>query len=111
MKTFYSKLIEDLNAQMPEGKQWVDSSYGNDACGSVMFDPSEKYEDNFVQLFAFETQAEADAEKMTRYGVTFYKDGKPVFEDYGTVSETNDRREAVADAIAKAKKLKEPNRC
>lgn len=104
MKTFYSELIADVNAQMPVGKKWVDSSYGNDACGSVMFDPSEKYEDNFVQLFAFETQAEAEAESFGQFGIVVCKDGETVDHVAAGVGNLT-RSEAIDAAIKQAKKL------
>lgn len=104
MADFYAELIEELNKQMPEGKGWVDSCCGNDACGSVMFDPSEKYADNFVQLFAFETEEEATAESMDQYGIVVCKSGEVT--DWNAAGVGNlTRSEAIDAAIKQAKKL------
>ncbi len=56
--------------------RWIDSSYGNDACGSVMLDINEASE-TYVQMFAFETAEEAASEDLKQYSITTFINGEP----------------------------------
>jgi VCBS repeat-containing protein len=80
---------------------WINSSYSNDACGSVMFDIDNNSE-TYVQLFAFETKADAIAELEefgTQYAITVSINGGT---DY-TTWDGDDRAEAIKQAEKFAK--------
>ena len=109
-KTFHASLLKDINAlpasQIAEMK-WVDSSYNNDATGSVMFeqddDPRNNGE-NYVQLFAFETTDDAVRElgdEGKQYGISVCRDGEVTYDGW----EGNDREEAMVQAIIEAENL------
>ena len=60
-KDFHAALLAEINslpASKMAGIKWENSSYNNDACGSIMFDYDNDSE-TYVQLFAFETKADA----------------------------------------------------
>lgn len=56
--------------------RWIGSSYGNDACGSVMLDINEESE-TYVQMFAFETAEEAASENLKQYSISTFINGEP----------------------------------
>ena len=109
-KISHATLLADINA-LPASQiadmKWVDSSYNNDATGSIMFelgdDPRNDGE-NYVQLFAFETVEDAVSElgeDGKQYGITICCDGEVFYDGW----EGNDRNEAMAQAIIDAKNI------
>ena len=105
-KTFHASLLKDINAlpasQIAEMK-WVDSSYNNDATGSIMFELTDDG-DNYVQLFAFETTDDAVRElgnEGKQYGISVCRNGETAYDGW----EDNDREEAMVQAIIEAEKL------
>jgi hypothetical protein len=99
---FFKELINDIN-QQTENKSidWTDSCYHNDTCGSVCFNYDNDGE-SYVQLWAFHNEYEANREDMARYLVTTYIDGKEVTDGFYI---TDDRQEAINQAISSADKL------
>mgnify|MGYP003108693509 FL=1 len=113
-KTFHASLLKDINAlpasQIAEMK-WVNSSYNNDATGSIMFelddDPRNNGE-NYVQLFAFETTDDAIRElgdEGKQYGIVICRNGDASYDGW----EGNDREEAMVQAIIEAENLMSDN--
>ena len=105
-KTFHASLLKDINAlpasQIAEMK-WVNSSYNNDATGSVMFELTDDG-DNYVQLFAFETTDDAVRElgdEGKQYGISVCRNGATTYDGW----EGSDREEAMVQAIIEAEKL------
>ena len=105
-KTFHASLLKDINAlpasQIAEMK-WVNSSYNNDATGSIMFELTDDGE-NYVQLFAFETIDDAVRElgdEGKQYGISVCRNGETTYDGW----EGNDREEAMVQAIIEAEKL------
>jgi len=109
-KTFHASLLEDINA-LPASQiaqmKWVNSSYNNDATGSIMFelddDPRNNGE-NYVQLFAFETTNDAIRElgdKGKQYGIVICRNGDASYDGW----EGNNREEAMVQAIIEAENL------
>ena len=105
-KTFHASLLKDINAlpasQIAEMK-WVDSSYNNDATGSIMFELTDNG-DNYVQLFAFETTEDAVRElgdEGKQYGISVCRNGETAYDGW----EGNDREEAMVQAIIEAENL------
>ena len=109
--TFHAALLAEINATNihadPSKKinmEWINSSYNNDACGSVMFqvDPDKE---TYVQLFAFETKADAELELGkeygTQYSISICRNGEPTFDGWNG----DDRDEAIVQAIRIAEKL------
>ena len=84
--------------------KWINSSYNNDACGSVMFE-ADRDKETYVQLFAFETKADAELElgkeHGTQYSISVCRNGE---HDY-TSWDGDDRDEAIVQAIRKAENL------
>tara|TARA_Y100001937_G_C7080194_1_gene312573 strand:- start:47 stop:733 length:687 start_codon:yes stop_codon:yes gene_type:complete len=101
--TFHTALLAQINAKNTEMK-WVNSSYNNDACGSVMFEV-DRDKETYVQLFAFETKADAELElgkeHGTQYSISVCRNGE---HDY-TSWDGDDRDEAIVQAIRIAEKL------
>lgn len=113
-KTFHASLLEDINA-LPASQiaemNWADSSYNNDATGSIMFelddDPRNNGE-NYVQLFAFETTEDAVfelGEGGKQYGIVTCRSGEARHDGW----EGNDREEAMVQAIIEAENLMSDN--
>jgi|TARA_R110001632_G_C11093738_1_gene390189 hypothetical protein len=105
-KTQHADLLANINdmpaSQMAELK-WTDSSYNNDATGSVMFELTNDGE-NYVQLFAFETTEDAIRElgdEGKQYGISVCHNGETTYDGW----EGNDREEAMVQAIIEAEKL------
>ena len=71
MKHYITQLRDDANnATIHPNIEWIDSSYGNDACASIMADLDDGGE-WYVQLFAFENIEEAKAEGFNEmYAIT-----------------------------------------
>ena len=102
-KDFHACLLAEVNAR--SSNDWTNSSYNNDACGSVMFELTNDGE-NYVQLFAFESKEDAVlelGEGGTQYSIIVCKNGE---HDY-TIWEGHDRDEAIKAAISQAKQLNE----
>jgi len=94
----YSISSEKYDALIAQSKiKWTDFSYGNDACNSIGFD-LDKSGENYVQLFAFASQEDADAEGLDVYGITVCVDGDTTYDEWSG----NDRDEAIAKALSKA---------
>tara|TARA_R110002012_G_C11341628_1_gene578389 strand:+ start:138 stop:506 length:369 start_codon:yes stop_codon:yes gene_type:complete len=111
-KTFHATLLKDINDCCLSAKiadmKWVNSSYNNDATGSIMFeqddDPRNNGE-NYVQLFAFETTDDAIRElgdEGKQYGIVICRNGDASYNGW----EGNDRDEAIKQAVIEADKLK-----
>ena len=111
-KTFHATLLKDINDCCLSAKiadmEWVNSSYNNDATGSIMFelddDPRNNGE-NQVQLFAFETTDDAISElgdEGKQYGIVICRNGNASYDGW----EGNDRDEAIKQAVIEADKLK-----
>jgi len=102
-KDFHACLLAEVNAA--SSNDWINSSYNNDACGSVMFELTDDGE-NYVQLFAFENKEDAVlelGEGGTQYSITVCKNGE---HDY-TIWEDDSRDEAIQRAALFAVKLRE----
>lgn len=97
----YGISSEKYDALITKSKiKWTDFSYGNDACNSIGFDLDGSGE-NYVQLFAFASQEDADIEGLEVYGVTYSVDGDIAYDEWSG----NDRDEAVAKAVEYANKM------
>lgn len=97
---FHADLLAEINA-LPAAQmgniKFTNSSYNNDACGSIIWELTDDGE-NYVQLFAFETKADAEmelGEYGTQYSVTVCVNGK---HDY-TSWDGDDREQAMVVAI------------
>ena len=107
-KNFHAALLEDINAlplaQMGETK-FENSSYNNDACGSIMCE-IDRDRETYVQLFAFETKEEAVQEMGeefgTQYAITVCRNGERLPISW----EGDDREEAMVKAIDAVDDLK-----
>ena len=96
MTDFYNILRDLLNAS-EDAKfpmRWTESSYANDACGSVMLDIDEEGE-TYVQMFAFETAEEAAAEDLKQYSITTFMNGEPNY----TAWEGDNYEDALSAAV------------
>lgn len=94
----YGISSEKYDALVTKSKiKWTDFSYGNDACNSIGFDLDGSGE-NYVQLFAFASQEDADIEGLDVYGITVCVDGDTTYDEWSG----NDRDEAIAKALSKA---------
>jgi hypothetical protein len=104
-KNFHAALLEDINALSPNGG-FADSSYSNDACGSVMYE-IDRDKETYVQLFAFEKKEEAvhemGEEYGTQYAITVCRNGERLPISW----EGDDRKEAMAQAIKSVEGLLE----
>jgi len=102
---FIKELCNDANDHTTHPNiEWVDSSYGNDACPSIMYDLDNDNE-WYVQLFAFEDKEAAEAEGFDFiYATKLVKEG-----DIDWHNELNwsgdDKSEALRVAIAMAEQL------
>ena len=106
-KDFHAALLAEISslpASKMAGIKWENSSYNNDACGSIMFNYDNDSE-TYVQLFAFETKADAiqelGEEYGTQYSITVSVNGEI---DY-TCWDGDDREEAMVQAIIAAEKM------
>ena len=94
----YGISSEKYDALIAKSKiKWTDFSYGNDACNSIGFD-LDKSGENYVQLFAFASQEDANAEGLDVYGITVCVNGDTSYDEWSG----NDRDEAIAKASSKA---------
>ena len=108
MTDFYKALLEEINA-LPASKiagiEWEDSSYSNDACGSIMYNHDNDQE-TYVQLFAFETKADAIQELGEQYGTQYsIKVSINGETDWHDAWSGDDREEAMVQAIIEAEKM------
>lgn len=108
MTDFYKALLEEISA-LPASKMaginWEDSSYGNDACGSIMYNHDNDQE-TYVQLFAFETKADAIQELGEKYGTQYsIKVSINGETDWHDAWDGDDREEAMVQAIIEAEKM------
>jgi len=98
---YITKLIEDTQkATNAENVKWIDSSYCNDACPSIMYELTDDGE-NYVQLFAFETVQDARLENFKQYGITICKNGNHFYGDY----ETDCRKSAIDKVVSLAETM------
>ena len=101
---FHAALLAEINAA--SSVEWINSSYGNDACGSVMFNFDNDNE-TYVQLFAFETKEDAalelGEEHGTQYAITVSVEGNTNY----TAWDGDDRDEAIKQAVLFAKAMNE----
>ena len=108
MTDFYKSLLEEINslpASKMAGIKWEDSSYCNDACGSIMFNYDNDSE-TYVQLFAFETKADAVQELGEKYGTQYsIKVSINGETDWHDGWDGDDREEAMVQAIIEAEKM------
>ena len=106
-KDFHAALlaeIRSMEASKMAGITWENSSYSNAACGSILYTHDNDHE-SYVQLFAFETKADAiqelGEEYGTQYSITVSVNGEI---DY-TSWDGDDREEAMVQAIIAAEKM------
>lgn len=101
---FHAALLAEINAA--SSVEWINSSYGNDACGSVMFNFDNDNE-TYVQLFAFETKEDAalelGEEHGTQYAITVSVEGNTAYSAW----DGDDRDEAIKQAVLFAKAMNE----
>ena len=102
--TYYNDLMNKANTVANGIVTFTNSSWHNDACGSIMFELSNDAE-TYVQLFAFETLEDMKAEGFTeRFSVLVMKEGNP---DYDLDLMTNNEAEAIAYAVQQAKDMQD----
>tara|TARA_R100001460_G_scaffold68495_1_gene109037 strand:+ start:43 stop:369 length:327 start_codon:yes stop_codon:yes gene_type:complete len=93
-------ILSDINKQ--SDKAWINSSWHNDACGSVMYDLDNDTE-TFVQLFAFESEEERDGEGFDElYAIIFSINGDRQWDVCFT---SNNKQEAINKACEMANQL------
>ncbi len=96
--------ISSLPASKMAGINWENSSYSNDACGSIMYAHDNDHE-TYVQLFAFETKEDAilelGEEHGTQYAITVSVNGDTNYACW----DGDDREEAMVQAIIEAEKM------
>ena len=102
--TYYNQLTDKANALGDGIVTFHNSSWHNDACGSIMFDYDEEQE-NYIQLFAFETAEDMKAEGFEeRFMVQAVIEGDWIDQ---TIFFTNDEDEALAHAVKLAKEMQD----
>jgi hypothetical protein len=99
-QTFIKELIQEINEQSDgyysSPKQWENSSYHNDTCGSVCFNYNNDTE-TYVQMWAFHNNEEAKREGFEeKYSIVTYQNGD---EDEDSYLVTNNRQEAIRYAL------------
>jgi len=106
-KDFHAALLAEISslpASKMAGIKWENSSYSNDACGSIMYAHDNDHE-TYVQLFAFETKADAilelGEEYGTQYSITVSVNGVINY----TCWDGDDREEAMVQAIIAAENM------
>jgi hypothetical protein len=107
-KDFHAALLAEISslpASKMAGIKWENSSYNNDACGSIMFNYDNDSE-TYVQLFAFETKADAIQELGEEYGTQYsIKVSINGDSDWSDFWDGDDREEAMVQAIIAAEKM------
>jgi len=107
-KDFHAALlaeIRSMEASKMAGINWENSSYNNDACGSIMYNHDNDNE-TYVQLFAFETKADAIQELGEEYGTQYsIKVSINGDSDWSDFWDGDDREEAMVQAIIAAEKM------
>ena len=94
-----------MEASKMAGINWENSSYNNDACGSIMFNYDNDSE-TYVQLFAFETKADAIQELGEEYGTQYsIKVSINGDSDWSDFWDGDDREEAMVQAIIAAENM------
>lgn len=102
--TYYNDLMNKANAIADGIVTFTNSSWHNDACGSIMCEISND-DETYVQLFAFETLEDMKAENFDkRYGVVVTKNGEG---EYDLDFATNRKSKAIAYAVQRAKELQD----
>lgn len=96
--TYHNQLAEDATSTATSlNIKWGNSSWHNDACGSILCDIDASAE-TYVQLFAFEDEEDMKAEGFEDlFAVVTYEQGEVTKEWQG-----NDRKQALAIANAYA---------
>lgn len=82
--------------------RFENSSWNNDACGSIMFDYDNDTE-TFVQLFAFETEEDMKAEYCDHMYCVAVLVNSEYQDDLETV--TNDLDKAISDFVARSEQM------
>jgi hypothetical protein len=102
--TYYNDLMNEANTIADGIVTFKNSSWHNDACGSIIFELSNDAE-TYVQLFAFETLEDMKAEGFDkRFGVVVTKDGEGSYDlDFAT----NRKAMAIAYAVQQAKDMQD----
>jgi hypothetical protein len=77
--------------------KWTDFSYNNDTSDSIGY-TFDNDKDMYVQLFAFETKADAERENLPMYGITACEDGLTRYDCWTG----DDRSEALSEALRQA---------
>lgn len=104
MTNYYNDLMNKANNLAGGIVTFINSSWRHDACGSIMFPLDEKHE-NYIQLFAFETEEDMKAENFEeRFMVLAVIEGDWIEE---TIFFTNDEDEAIAHAVKLAKEMQD----
>ena len=102
--TYYNELMSKANTVANGIVTFTNSSWHNDACGSIMFELSNDAE-TYVQLFAFETLEDMKAEGFTeRFSVLVMNEGNP---NHKLDLVTNNEAEAIAYAVQQAKEMQD----
>ena len=102
--TYYNELMNKANELADGIVTFTNSSWHNDACGSIMFEVGRGGE-NYIRLFAFETEEDMKAEGFEdRFCVSWYEQN-----DFSEVHSfmTSDENEAIAYAIKLAKEMQD----
>ena len=102
--TYYNDLMNKANKLADGIVTFTNSSWHNDACGSIMFELG-KGDENYIQLFAFETEEEMKAEGFEdMFCVNWVERGDW---DETKMLLTNDEGEAIAHAVKLAKEMQD----
>lgn len=102
--TYHNELMEKANKVTDGIVTFHNSSWHNDACGSIMYDYDGDI-DNYIQLFAFANECEMKAEGFEdRFCVQAVIEGEWIDQ---SVLFTNDEGEAIAHAVKLAKEMQE----
>ena len=92
-----NNLTESLGIEVGSKIKWTDYSYNNDLSGSIGYTYDNDM-DMYVQLFAFETEADAQLENLPMYGITACEDGLTRYDCWSG----DDRSEALSEALRQA---------
>lgn len=89
-----NNLTESLGIEVGSKIKWTDFSYNNDTSDSIGY-TFDNDRDMYVQLFAFETEADAQRENLPMYGITACEDGLTRYDCWTG----DDRSEALSEAL------------
>jgi hypothetical protein len=102
--TYHNELMNKANKLADGIVTFTNSSWHNDACGSIMFELPE-HDDFYVMLYAFETEYEMKAEHFEDMFMVQAVEGGDFNE--ATILFTNDENEAITHAVKLAKEMQD----